>query len=303
MSRSVAFWSILSPILIVAGAAVLVALERWRPYDPRQKFLRPGIWDDLLGYTFFQSYVLGHVIAHLTGALDRLSGLSRLHLVSGWPIAAQVALFLVSHDLYIYCFHRLQHRSPWLWRIHEAHHATADVDWLSGSRSHALEILVNQTIEFAPILLLGAAPEVAIIKVTIDALWGMYIHANIDVKSGRLQRLLNGPEMHRWHHAREAGDVNFSTKFAFWDWLFGTAYHPAGKPASYGLRDDDEARAFPARYLAQQLYAFWRRDDSSRQRSTAGSSSIADSRQLASPSTATAPRLRTAWLWERRRAR
>jgi hypothetical protein len=45
----------------------------------------------------------------------------------------------------------------------------SDVDWLSGARSHALEILINQTIEFAPIVLLGAAPEVALIKLTRPA--------------------------------------------------------------------------------------------------------------------------------------
>ena len=64
----------------------------------------------------------------------------------------------------------------------------------------------------------------------------MYIHSNIDVRSGRLQCVVNGPEMHRWHHAIEiATGVNFATKLAFWDWLFGTAYLPAGKPPGYGL--------------------------------------------------------------------
>src|SRR5499427_1305168 len=203
MSNAAALWSKLSPIAIVVSAVILIALERWRPYDPRQRLLRAGLWDDLLGYALVQSYLLGLLIARVTSWLDGATGLSRLHLVSAWPVAAQVLFFLVTHDLYIYLFHRLQHRSSLLWRIHEAHHSTGDVDWLSGSRSHALEILINQTIEFAPIVLLGAAPEVALIKVTIDALWGMYIHSNIDVRSGRLQWVLNGPEMHRWHHAAE----------------------------------------------------------------------------------------------------
>jgi hypothetical protein len=139
-----------------------------------------------------------------------------------------------------------------LWRIHEAHHATRQVDWLSGARSHALEILINQTIELAPIVLLGAAPEVALIKVTIDAVWGMYIHANIDVRSGRLQWVLNGPEMHRWHHAIEIRDgVNFATKLAWWDRLFASAYLPPEKPSGYGI-----VEPFPEGYLAQQAHLF-----------------------------------------------
>ena len=145
------------------------------------------------------------------------------------------------------CFTACSTGCRWLWRIHEAHHATADVDWISGARSHPLEILINQTIEFAPIVLLGAAPEVALIKGVLDAAWGMYIHSNIDVRSGRLQYLINGPEMHRWHHAREIVDVNFATKLAIWDWLFGTAYHPGASRAATGWPPAAFLRAISAK--------------------------------------------------------
>jgi sterol desaturase/sphingolipid hydroxylase (fatty acid hydroxylase superfamily) len=165
----------------------------------------------------------------------------------------------VTHDLYIYLFHRWQHRSPFLWRFHEAHHSNPDVDWLSGARSHALEILVNQTIEFAPIVLLGAAPEVAVWKGSISAIWGMFIHSNLDVRLGILQRVINGPEMHRWHHSRDrdAWGKNFATKLAIWDWLAGTAFLPdprVRKAGRYGLDD----RSYPAGFLAQQRRAFLR---------------------------------------------
>jgi len=253
MSGPVALWSWLSPALIVGGALVLIALERRFPYTRGQRLLRAGFWGDLFGYALVQSYVLGLLIARIVTAMDGATGLSRRHLMAAWSVPAQVAFFIVSHDLYIYLFHRLQHRSPLLWRIHEAHHATADVDWLSGARSHALEILINQTVEFAPILLLGAAPEVALIKVTIDTLWGMYIHSNIDARSGRLQWIVNGPEMHRWHHAIEIRDgVNFATKLALWDWLFGTARPLDGrKPSGFGISEP-----FPSGFLRQQVYAF-----------------------------------------------
>src|SRR6478609_5747188 len=112
---AVRIWSVLSPVAIVVGALVLIVLERRRPYTPSQRLLRPGLWDDLIGYALVQSYLLGLVIARLTAWLDGATGLSRLHLVSDWPVAVQVAFFIVTHDLYIYCFHRLQHRSPFLW--------------------------------------------------------------------------------------------------------------------------------------------------------------------------------------------
>ena len=164
VTSSFQLWRVLSPAVVVAGALVLIVLERRFPYDRRQKFFRAGFWDDLIGYTFIQSYLLGLLITQVSTWIDSATGLSRLHLVSAWPIWVQVAFFIITHDLYIYTFHRMQHRFGSLWRIHEAHHATVDVDWLSGSRSHALEIMVNQSIEFLPILLLGAAPEVWLIK-------------------------------------------------------------------------------------------------------------------------------------------
>jgi sterol desaturase/sphingolipid hydroxylase (fatty acid hydroxylase superfamily) len=244
-------WTLLSPAIIVACAVALIALERIFPYRP-QRLLRPGFFTDLLGYGLAQSYLLGLAISALIALVDRQTGWSKLGIVSHWPVASQLAFFFVVHDFYIYWFHRLQHRSNLLWRTHEAHHSVDDVDWLSGTRSHALEILINQSVEFMPIVLLGAAPEVALMKATLDAVWGMYIHSNLDVRAGWLQRLLNGPEMHRWHHARDLPmpGKNFATKLAIWDWLFGTAYLPAHKPPSYGLSDAGyPKRGFGAYFL------------------------------------------------------
>jgi sterol desaturase/sphingolipid hydroxylase (fatty acid hydroxylase superfamily) len=241
--------------IIVGAALAFAALERLFPYDRGQRLFRDGFLVDLVGYTLLQSYVLALLIGILIRALDAHTGLSRLHLVSAWPLWVQVAFFVITHDLYIYLFHRWQHASPLLWRLHEAHHSNTNVDWLAGARSHSLEILINQTIEFAPMVLLGAAPEVPLLKGAVSAVWGLYIHANLDVRTGRLQWILNGPEAHRWHHAidPEARDRNFATKFAFWDRLFGTAYLPTGrKPIGYGLPDV----AFPAGYVAQHLFAF-----------------------------------------------
>src|SRR5262249_55727664 len=134
-----------------------------------------------------------------------------LQIAAQWPLAVQGVFFLLLHDFFVYWFHRLQHRWPLLWRIHETHHSTADVDWLSGSRSHFMEILLEQTVEFAPLALLGAAPAIWFFKVTIDAVWGMYIHSNIDVKAGWSQYVFNGPQMHRWHHTGDIVNVNFAT--------------------------------------------------------------------------------------------
>lgn len=243
-----------SMILIASFAVIFIILERIFPYNKGQKILRAGFFDDLALYTIAQSYILGIIIFnYIIHFMDTTSGPYRLSLFSNIPIWIQLIFFTITHDFYIYWMHRWQHKNKWLWRIHEAHHSPEKVDWLSGSRSHALEILINQTIEFTPIVLLGAPPAVVAYKGVISAVWGMYIHSNLNIKEGRLQFIINGPEMHRWHHTTGKGrNRNFSTKLAIWDWIFKTSYFPDNEKAQrYGL-----ISSFPIHYIAQFFYAF-----------------------------------------------
>ena len=247
--------------ILVLSVFVFIWLERRFPYRPGIPVLREGFWVDLIWYTFIQSYFLKiFIFGYLIEPMRRSWHLESMHWLDHWPVALQVLLFLVIHDFYIYWFHRAQHHSKLLWRTHEAHHSNREVDWLAGTRSHVLEIIINQTIEFAPIvLLLGPDSPVVPIKALIDAVWGMYIHSNIDVRSGKLQYFINGPEMHQWHHANDRAVfyANYSTKFAVWDWLFGTAYLPGRKkPAEYGLYYD-----YPKDYFLQHWFSVKRIDE------------------------------------------
>lgn len=250
-------WSV---VIILGAAFLFVVLERIFPYTKGQEIFREGFFDDLAMYTIAQSYILSIIIfGYIIHWIDTTTGISRLGLFADVPIWIQLVFFTITHDIYIYFMHRWQHRNKWLWRIHEAHHSPKKVDWIAGSRSHAVEILINQTVEFAPIVLLGSPPEVIAYKGVISAVWGMWIHANIDVHTGKLQKLINGPEMHRWHHSTAKGrNRNFATKLAIWDWVFDTAYFPEDKPKEYGLKT-----YFPNNYFAQFVFAFrsfrWRK--------------------------------------------
>jgi sterol desaturase/sphingolipid hydroxylase (fatty acid hydroxylase superfamily) len=244
---------IISYGIIIITALLLAILERIFPYNKEQKFFREGFVNDLALYTIAQSYILGIIIFTLIiGTIDSSSGLSRLRLFSDLPVWFQLIFFTVSHDLYIYWMHRWQHKNKYLWRLHEAHHSPKKVDWLSGSRSHAFEILINQSVEFMPIVLLGSPPEVIAYKGAISAVWGMYIHSNINIRSGFLQRIINGPEMHRIHHTTGKGrNRNFATKLAIWDWIFGTGFLPDERAEEYGLKT-----FFPYNFFRQFFFAF-----------------------------------------------
>ncbi len=246
-------YEIFSYIIIIGAAFIFIILERIFPYNIDQKILREGFFNDLALYTIAQSYILGIIIfSFIIKTIDTTTGLSRIHLFVEIPIWIQLISFTVTHDLYIYWMHRWQHSNKFLWRLHEAHHSPKKVDWLSGSRSHAFEILINQTVEFLPIVLLGSPPEVIAYKGVISAVWGMYIHSNLNIHSGVLQKFINGPEMHRIHHTTGKGrNRNFATKFAIWDWIFETAFCPEEKANEYGLKT-----FFPSNFFKQFVFAF-----------------------------------------------
>ena len=246
-------YEIISYSVIIAAAILFIIFERIFPYNKNQKILREGFFNDLALYTIAQSYILGIIIfTFIIRTIDNSSGLSRLQLFLEIPIWIQLIFFTITHDLYIYWMHRWQHSNKYLWRLHEAHHSPKKVDWLSGSRSHAFEILINQTVEFLPIVLLGSPPEVVAYKGVISAVWGMYIHSNLNIKTGLLQKFINGPGMHRIHHTTGKGrNRNFATKLAIWDWIFGTAFIPEEKANEYGLKT-----FFPDNFFKQFIFAF-----------------------------------------------
>jgi len=256
-------------IIIPAWAILMIVLERFFPYTPKVKLFRRGFWLDLVWYTILQSKVLEKVIFTLIlfGTKNYL-GLQDFGPMSGMNFWLCLFIFFITHDFYMYWMHRFQHNNKYLWRTHEAHHSVREVDFLAGSRSHFSEILINQTIEFAPIIfLLNTETALFMIpaKALLDAIWGMWIHANINVNTGKLQYLINGPEMHQWHHANhhEVFYKNYSTKIAAWDWIFGTGFLPSlqplkfyfPKPQMFGL-----PYAYPNGFWDQLVYAFKRFD-------------------------------------------
>ena len=254
-------WNVesISGLILLMTPFVFILLERYFPYQKGLSIFRKGFWIDFLWYTLIQSFFLKILIFDYIIAPSEVAlGIDKTGYISHWPLWAIVLFFVITHDFYIYWFHRFQHSNPWFWRTHEAHHSVENVDWLAGSRSHVVEIIINQTIEFLPIFFLLDVQTAAIvvpIKALIDALWGQFIHANIDVKLGRLGYLINGPELHQWHHAdhAEVYHANFSTKLALWDWMFGTIYKPGFKPRRFGVW-----YRFPRGWAEQHVFSIFR---------------------------------------------
>ncbi len=246
--------------ILLCAVLFFSIIERFFHFSHKYPYFRKGYWIDLIWYTFIQSFFLKILIFDLIIAPAKTAlGLSQFGYISNWPIWLLVIFFVITHDFYIYWFHRFQHSNKWFWRTHEAHHSVEQIDWLAGSRSHIVEIIINQTVEFAPIFFLldnETAAIVVPIKALIDALFGQFIHSNLPVNLGKFGYVINGPVMHQWHHAEhiEVYHANFATKFSFFDWIFGTAYVPENKkPEKYGLWYE-----FPRGWFMQHVFSVYR---------------------------------------------
>lgn len=172
------------------------------------------------------------------------------------PIWFQVVVLLITLDLVFYVMHRAKHTYRWWWRLHETHHSSEDLDFMSSVRFHPFEKILDRAIYMLPLMVLGADEAALIVWSIIEVGSGMLIHANTRASIGPFIYLFVGPEMHQWHHAlaREHQDANFGNVLSIYDWLFGTAYLAATRPEVFGI----PAPAYPHESIVRQFFFAFR---------------------------------------------
>ncbi len=154
--------------------------------------------------------------------LQKAAGLlPHLHLPTWALIAISVALL----DLLVYWQHRLMHRIPWLWRLHQVHHCDEDFDVSLAVRFHPIEIALSMGIKLAAIALLGTpAAAVLIFELALSA-GALWTHTRLALPH-RLELwarwIIITPTLHRIHHRLEKSDQdsNFGSTISLWDFLF-----------------------------------------------------------------------------------
>lgn len=245
--------------IFAAVALLFFSAERVMPLRP-QPLLRRGLVTDLLyipihyGLRVAVSFLLADAVTRV--GQHWLPG--GRGLVSGFPIVVQAAVVLLVLDLVFYVMHRLKHRVHWLWRLHETHHSSAELDFLASVRFHPLEKLLDRLVFLIPLAIFGAHPTALVIWSAVDVFFGMMNHSNARVRLGPLNYALVGPELHRRHHSSDPihRDTNFGNNLSVFDWLFGTACLSGDEPRVFGLDADDRARYPHDNILRQWTFAF-----------------------------------------------
>ncbi len=232
---------------------VVVPFERLFPRH-KQRFLRPGLGTDL-AYALLMGLAKGAgavvAIPIAVASLMWVPGLALRPLVAMLPNPARVALGFLLFDALTYWVHRWAHRVPMLWRFHSIHHSSQRLDWLAGFRTHPFDGALLAP-PFVFLLAAGFSTELTGVLAGVQAVTGLFIHANVRWRLRPLQRIVITPEFHHWHHSDEphASNSNFSAFLPIWDILFRTWHMPADRrPTGYGIQEE-----VPPRLIGQLLH-------------------------------------------------
>ncbi|MBV8594208.1 MAG: sterol desaturase family protein [Caulobacteraceae bacterium] len=167
-------------------------------------------------------------------------GLLHLPEHGAW-VAVSALAYVAAMDFGEYLFHRAQHRSPMLWRMHSLHHSDDALNGSTTVRHFWLEPLLKScTIYLAVALVIHVTPTLAA-AFALAGLYNFVPHLNLRLGLGRWSWIVNSPQYHRLHHSalREHYDRNFASLLPIFDLLLGTYRAPGqGEYPPTGLGPD-----------------------------------------------------------------
>ena len=158
-----------------------------------------------------------------------------LDLSSLIPIWMMWILAFVLIDLVFYFYHRVSHRSRFLWAVHMSHHSSEEMNFAVSFRQAWLgPISKIPFFIFLPIA--GIDPTIIAIAGVISTLWGIVGHTQIIKNLGPFEYIFNTPSHHRVHHGsnKQYIDKNYGNLLIVWDRMFGT-FEPEKESVKYGL--------------------------------------------------------------------
>jgi lathosterol oxidase len=248
-------WLILDLLLM---AIIFLPIEMVFPKRVNQKRFHDEWRMDLI------YFAIGHLLIQLFGVIVQrpavlffgqmnLEGLQQA--VRSLPLAVELFIAFFVTDLFQYWTHRIFHRSRYLWRFHAVHHSVREMDWLAGSRTHFVDVVLTRSLTYVPLYICGFSPIVFNIYIVVIAIHAVFIHSNTRLNLGPLKYLITTPQYHHWHHCieEEYYGKNYAVFFPFIDMIFGTYYLPGNSwPSGTGLNDAH----FPKGYLRQFTYPF-----------------------------------------------
>jgi sterol desaturase/sphingolipid hydroxylase (fatty acid hydroxylase superfamily) len=177
--------------------------------------------------------------------------------ITDWNPIVQILIMFIIQDFLEYVAHVILHRSEILWQFHKIHHAQEEMSAASTRHFHWVEFIIFKPLIYLPFAMIGySVADYFLFQITVQNIWGFFTHMNIQVKWGFLNYIVNTPETHAWHHAKNGPDkygVNYASILVIWDLLFKKFYNPPGKKPVLGVEDQKD---IPVTFVGQQIYPF-----------------------------------------------
>ncbi|MFE7451283.1 sterol desaturase family protein [Streptomyces griseus] len=222
-----------SSLFLVGVIAYLALLERVIPYD---RNWHPGKAEWRWYGIYFLLTMAGSGLAQLLVAVT-------VGLISpaepARPLWIEIPGALLTGSLVSYAVHRLGHRNALLWRLHGVHHVPKKVNVANNGVNHVLDIVLAQSLVQLTLAFVGFSRPAVLVVGLFVAAQGYFVHANIDVRIGRLNHLLASPEQHRLHHSTDLSEAgHYGSDLSCWDHFFGSfTWYPGREPTAVGLHD------------------------------------------------------------------
>ena len=159
-------------------------------------------------------------------------------LVSVMPEWALWIITFILIDFIFYFYHRISHRSRFLWAIHMSHHSSEEMNFVVSLRQ-AWFAPFAKVIFFMPLPLIGFDPLITVVVGIVSTFWGVIGHTQWINKLGPLEYIFVTPSHHRVHHGSNDQyiDKNFGNLLIIWDKFFGT-FEPEDEKVIYGIKEN-----------------------------------------------------------------
>jgi len=164
---------------------------------------------------------------------------------AGMPAWGHTLGAVLLMDLWMYLWHLINHKIPFLWRFHRVHHADPNMDVTTASRFHTGEIVFSSVLRIGVILITGIYLWELLLYETLMFAVVQFHHADIALPAKldkALRYVIVTPGMHKVHHSRwqPETDSNYSSLFSFWDRIGSTfRTHDPLKTLRLGLDEFD----------------------------------------------------------------
>lgn len=209
-------------LFVIASALIFWPLEE---LFEQEKSARPKL-KDLAYLWFYQSYglwIAAGIVYQAAFLLRQLLPTSWIGMVQQQPFWLQATAALLMAETWVYCAHRLSHRSSFLWRFHQVHHTVEEMTWSASSRQHPVDFLFIIVGANLPAMMLGIDLRSIAALVLFERVYTVLLHANLALDWGWFSRIVASPRLHKMHHLPDGHRTNYAGILSLLD-LLGNTY-------------------------------------------------------------------------------